>query len=64
MTNAIVMGWSGRTPYILPRGRSPTRRLFQALQLYFTPKRLAQRGYCIAQDRKVRTYNGEDEMTN
>jgi len=36
------MGWSGvRIPYIPPRGASPTRRLFQALQPYLTPKRLA-----------------------
>ncbi len=30
-----------RVPYISPRGESPTRRLFQALQPYLTPKRLA-----------------------
>ncbi|MFO7144927.1 hypothetical protein B9T16_27320 [Arthrospira sp. PCC 8006] len=35
------MGWSRvRIPYIPPRSGSPTRRLFQALQPYFTPKRL------------------------
>ncbi|MFO7142745.1 hypothetical protein B9T16_14405 [Arthrospira sp. PCC 8006] len=40
------MGWSGvRIPYIPPRGGSPTRRLFKALQPYFTPKRLAHRRY-------------------
>ncbi|CDM97888.1 HNH endonuclease [Limnospira maxima CS-328] len=31
-----------RVPYISPRGESPTRKLFQALQPYFTPKRLAR----------------------
>ncbi|MFO7144829.1 hypothetical protein B9T16_26695, partial [Arthrospira sp. PCC 8006] len=30
-----------RVPYISPRGESPTRKLFQALQPYLIPKRLA-----------------------
>ncbi|EDZ96521.1 hypothetical protein HFV01_00350 [Limnospira fusiformis SAG 85.79] len=30
-----------RVPYLPPRGVSPTRRLFRALQPYLTPKRLA-----------------------
>jgi len=45
------MGWLGvRIPYIPPRGGSPTRRLFQALQPYLTPKRLARMPYrsCIS----------------
>ncbi|MFO7091877.1 hypothetical protein B9R42_22455 [Arthrospira platensis PCC 7345] len=30
-----------RVPYISSRGENPTRRLFQALQPYLIPKRLA-----------------------
>ncbi|MFO7144924.1 hypothetical protein B9T16_27305 [Arthrospira sp. PCC 8006] len=41
----------------------PTRRLFQVFQPYFMPERLAPLLINIAPDRKVRTYNGEDEMT-
>ncbi|AMW30807.1 hypothetical protein AP285_25665 [Limnospira platensis YZ] len=41
----------------------PTRRLFQVFQPYFMPERLAPLQSFIAPDRKVRTYNGEDEMT-
>ncbi|BDT15505.1 hypothetical protein N39L_52280 [Limnospira platensis NIES-39] len=54
------MGWSGvRIPYIPPRGGSPTRRLFQPLQPYLTPKRFAR--YMLGVENGVTTIPSHSE---